>query len=183
MTGTRRPHPAFVVGLVLLAPACLSTSPYEDENPDCFWDGNFGETGEAPAGPVLELGELEGEAFVAWQPDEQVDTVGGPQGLQMLTPHLRLVGGASGEDEGTENCFSVYIKLIRPGDDFDTAPAEGEAANAYVFTANDGDWIAGPIWTPFDDIFVSGNYQLRATVRGEDWLSELEFDVWINVDA
>ena len=109
--------------------------------------------------------------------------MGGPQGLQMLTPHLRLVGGAGGQADGSEDCLSVYVKLIRPGSDFETTPAEGEAANAYVFTADAGDWIAGPIWTPFDDLFVSGNYQLRATVRGDDWLSEVEFEVWINSEG
>jgi hypothetical protein len=160
-------------------PACLTGSAVEDENPDCAWDGSFGETGDLFDGPLLELGEVEGKDFIAWSEGQELNTVVGPQGLEMLMPFVRVVNAADDPQEESR-CLSVHIRLTRTGGDPDTAITEGETANAFEFAPSSQDWLAGPIWTPFNAPLVGGEYDLELTVRDLDWASQLSIRVVVN---
>ena len=166
-----------------LTPGCLTGNAVEDENPDCAWDGNFGETGDVFEGPEVELGDMAGgKSFEAWDEGESLTTVTGPQGLEMLMPYVRVDGGAEAPADGEERCLSVYIRMTHASDDPDAAEVEGEAANGYTFTASGGDWLAGPLWAAFDSALVGGEYDLQLTVRDLDADSRSMLRVSVNVD-
>jgi hypothetical protein len=164
-------RPALTLATVLAFTGCRGDE-VPEENPDCAWDGMFGETGDVFDGPPLEMGDFEGKDFVAWEDGQALGATVGPQGQVMLMPFIRVVEGAAGYEEGEERCLSVYLSYVLADDASADPELQGEAANSYVFRAMNGDWVAGPLWAPLYRAWVDDSYRVELTVRDTEWASQ-----------
>ncbi len=159
---------ALLGALVSLA-SCLGPAAYElDENSDCALPGTPDEDPalqvDAPTLVVGESAEQSGE-FTGWSDGDQVDAHLGFQGLLMLTPTVRLVG----QGDRSERCLFVSVTA--------TGPDPTVAENAYEFTEDAGDLIAGPIYVPLEGDRYDDEFQLHVVVTGELYQSVQDLTV------
>lgn len=134
--------------------------PLPGEANDCptTFEENF------PEKRAVEIGYGEGESFVPYHDGDDLPLRTGGQGATMVTPMLRVAGGAPGEEEG---CYRVRLS-----DDAYPGP-DGENTNqANVVFVRAGEWMVsdGEVFHPFtvdDGSLVDSQISLTATVQGE----------------
>ncbi|MCA9713510.1 MAG: hypothetical protein H6713_01040 [Myxococcales bacterium] len=157
--------------LVLALPCALgSCDHYEDldENPDCSLPG---EPALDPAlqdgAPTLIIGEPDASdgAFVTWADDDVVSARYGSQGAVMLAPTLRLA------DQGARAERCLHVRFTASG------PEEASISNAFEFSEDAGDLVAGPIFIPLSGTDFDDDFDVRAVVSGELYQSVAEVRV------
>lgn len=168
---------AGLVGACDLRPPHMSSNNGDDENPDCAWEGDAALDEELQEdAPALELGfvDTDGE-YSPWTPGSEVSIVMGGQGLEMVTPTVRVVG----PPDLDETCLHVSIEMRYAGETGEDS-AVAWAENAYEFRRDGDDLLAGPIWVPFDVWGVDDDFDTVAVVTAGEWQSVLELTVHAN---